>query len=88
MQLVLDQWENVALHPGVGGTLQVIERTELIAYEFYWNDQEGVSHLIGILPERRKKPERITKESIMNWGKKLLGDSTEVKDIYFIEVSV
>ncbi len=69
-------------------TLQVIERTKLIAYEFYWNDEEGVTHLIGVLPERRKKPERITKESIMNWGKKLLGETPKVKDIYFIEVYV
>ncbi len=80
------------MHPSVAGlrTSQVslIERTKVIAYEFYWNDQGGVSHLIGILPERRKKPERITKESIMNWGRKILGDSTEVKNIYFIEVSV
>jgi hypothetical protein len=68
--------------------LSLIERIKLIAYEFYRNDQEGVSHLIGILPERRKKPERITRESIMNWGRKIVGDSTEAKNIYFIEVSV
>jgi hypothetical protein len=35
------------------------------AYEFYWRDSQGEDHLIGILPERRKDPKRITKRSIM-----------------------
>lgn len=57
------------------------------AYEFYWNDGKKVSHLIGILPERRKNLRRITKKSIMNWGRKISGDD-HTQNIYFIEVSV
>jgi hypothetical protein len=40
----------------------------MMAYEFYWRDETGKEYLIGILPERRKDPERITKESALNWG--------------------
>ena len=41
----------------------------MLAYEFYWVDKTEESHFIGILPERRKKPKRISKESILNRGK-------------------
>ena len=58
----------------------------MLAYEFYWLDETKKTHLIGILPERRKKPERITKESILNWGKMFIGDNSEIKDIYFVKV--
>lgn len=58
----------------------------MIAYEFYWDDETGKEHFIGILPERRNKPERITKESVLNWGRKIIGDNSEVNDIYFVQV--
>ena len=58
----------------------------MLAYEFYWLDRTEKTHFIGILPERRKKPERITQESILNWGKMVIGDNTDAKDIYFVKV--
>jgi hypothetical protein len=59
----------------------------MVAYEFYWLNEKEIAHFLGILPERRKKPERITKESILNWGKMFIGDNTaDVKDIYFVKV--
>ncbi len=61
----------------------------MLAYEFYWRDQEGRIFFIGILPERRRHPERITKNSILNWGLKVIGDhsdNSDVKDIYFDQV--
>ena len=60
----------------------------MLAYEFYWRDEGGKDHFIGILPERRRKAERITQESILNWGWKVIGDNSNVKDIYFVEVVV
>jgi hypothetical protein len=60
----------------------------MVAYEFYWRDEEGKDHFIGILPERRKNPERITKRSVLNWGCKVIADSLDVKDIYFVEVDM
>lgn len=60
----------------------------MIAYEFYWDDENGGEHLIGILPERRKNPERITEESIMNWAREIVGDSERINNIYFIKVEV
>ena len=60
----------------------------MMAYEFYWRDEKGEDHFIGILPERRRKPERITQESILNWGWKVIGDKSNVKDIYFVKVDV
>jgi len=60
----------------------------MLAYEFYSRDEMGRDNLIGILPERRKNPKRITQESIMKWGKIVAGENTEVKDISFIQVEI
>ena len=61
---------------------------DMLAYEFYWRDEKGKDHFIGILPERRRKPKRITQESILNWGWKVIGDNSNVKNIYFVKVDV
>jgi hypothetical protein len=41
-----------------------------------------------VLPERRKKPERITQKSIMGWAEKILDDKLSTKDIYIIQVPI
>jgi hypothetical protein len=48
----------------------------------------GMHVLLEILPERRKDPSRITEESIMNWVKKVIGDSIKVDDIFFSRVTI
>ena len=53
------------------------------AYEFYWEDKEAKEHFLGILPERRKNPERITDESILNWGRMILGEWVRFNKIKF-----
>ena len=58
----------------------------MITYEFYWLDESGDRHLIGILPERRKDSERITDESILNWGQEVIGDNPERKSVRFVKV--
>jgi len=60
----------------------------MIAYEFYYCDEKGKEHFIGILPERRKNPERITTDSVLNWGRKVIGDTPDVENIYFVRVEV
>ena len=57
----------------------------MVAYEIYWRDEIGDIHLIGILPERRKDPKRITDESIINWGRKYFGMNGNDEDISFIK---
>jgi hypothetical protein len=63
----------------------------MIAYEFYHRDQTGADRLIGVLPERRKNPGRITHESIMNWVRMVLHNMSEEEfnhDIYFVQVEI
>jgi hypothetical protein len=60
----------------------------MIAYELYLRDEANVFQLIGILPERRKNPERITPESIINWGKEILGDDVNLNNILYITKTV
>ncbi len=60
----------------------------MVAYEFYLADSEAEFHFLGILPERRKDPLRITQESIMKWGKSVAGDSVDVNKIYFVQTEV
>jgi hypothetical protein len=47
----------------------------MVAYAFYVNHSEENKSLIGILPERRKDPKRITQKSILRWGRMLLSDT-------------
>ena len=60
----------------------------MTAYEFYWRDEVGREHLLGILPERRKNLTRITQESIINWGRKIVLGNTKFKDIFFAQVEI
>ena len=68
--------------PAVGG------KQNMAAYEFYWRDETEKEHFIGILGERRKNPERISDESIINWGRKILDKNGDIKNIHFIKVDV
>jgi len=60
----------------------------MIAYEFYVYDEMEEFHSIGILPERRKDPLRMTRESVVKWGKMVAGDDADVNNIYFIQVEI
>ena len=58
----------------------------MVVYEFYLNDGSEEPNLIGILPERRRSPLRITRESIIEWGKLAAGSYVDPSSIYFIRV--
>ena len=60
----------------------------MLAYELYTFDKTKGYEFIGVLPERRKDPMRITKNSVMNWGKMLLGDKVDYKNIFFKRVTM
>jgi hypothetical protein len=57
----------------------------MVAYEFYWRDEIGRDHFIGLIPERRKKTERITPESISKWVRTFLDD---IADFDFNNVNI
>jgi len=60
----------------------------MIAYEFYLHDPIKGYELVGILPERRNNPKRITQKSVLHWAETVLGNGFSNKDIYFIEVTI
>ncbi|OGP88840.1 MAG: hypothetical protein A2156_07555 [Deltaproteobacteria bacterium RBG_16_48_10] len=60
----------------------------MVAYDFYCLDEIGNSHSIGILPERRKDPERITRESVTNWGKLILGEDAHLNHLFYVQVKI
>jgi hypothetical protein len=60
----------------------------MTAYEFYWCDGAGQFHLVGLLPERRSNLTRITQESVMNWGRSVVGDTLDANGFYFIQVEL
>ena len=62
----------------------------MLSYEFYWKDEIGKVHLIGILPERRRDQNRVTKDSIMNWVNKVVGNGSDNKfsNIFFTQVTI
>jgi hypothetical protein len=63
----------------------------MIAYEFYRRVPLGEDRLIGVLPERRKQAERITRESIMNWARLVVFTMPEDefhRNVYFLEIEI
>jgi hypothetical protein len=60
----------------------------MIAYEFYWFDKTEEAHFMGILREKRENLLRITRESVLNLGRKVIGSNEDVANIYFIQVEV
>jgi hypothetical protein len=60
----------------------------MLVYEIYAFNKKKGYELIGALAERRKNRARITKESVMRWGRMLLGDDVDSKDIFFKPVDV
>jgi hypothetical protein len=57
------------------------------AYEFYWRDPIKGYRLIGVLPEKRKNPSRITQESVINLAKELLGDNVDANEIFYVKIT-
>jgi hypothetical protein len=60
----------------------------MVVYELYWLNPAGEYQIIGVLPERRKNPMRITKNSVVNWGKMLLGNDVDSKKIFFKRLTI
>ena len=60
----------------------------MCAYEFYRFDKTEKAHFIGILKENRENLLRITRESVLNLGRKLIDSNEDVANIYFIQVEV
>jgi hypothetical protein len=60
----------------------------MLAYELYTFNKKKGYEFMGVLPERRKNATRITKDSVMNWGKSLLGDSVDGKNMFFKRVAI
>jgi hypothetical protein len=58
----------------------------MVVYRFYLRDAIKGDIFLGALPERRKNPQRITDESIINWGRKYFGkNGKDREDIFFIK---
>ena len=60
----------------------------MVAYELFSYDEKNGYDFLGVLPERRKNPKRITKESVLNWGRMILGSNAEGKKIFFKSVRI
>jgi hypothetical protein len=60
----------------------------MLVYELYTFNKEKGYELIGVLPERRKNPMRITKESVIRWGRMLLNDDVDSEDIFFKPIAI
>jgi hypothetical protein len=74
-------------HEKVKTSYNEMEEMPMKMYEVYeLNRTTGYGTMIGILPERRRDRNRTTRESVLNWGRVLLGDKAEEAEIYFVEI--
>jgi hypothetical protein len=60
----------------------------MIVYTIYYFGENEDVHFIGFLPERRKNPERITQESILNFVTTILGHEVNDNKIFFFQVTL
>ena len=60
----------------------------MVIYKFYFNDGREEDSLIGILPERRKSRRRVTRKSIMKWGKLAAGGNVDPNSIYYVKLDL
>jgi hypothetical protein len=60
---------------------------KIVAYEFYFRDPIKGYEFVGILPERRRDPKRVNKESIRRLGMKLTRKGRGSKDLFFTQVT-
>jgi hypothetical protein len=60
----------------------------MLAYELYAFNKKKGYEFIGVLPERRKNPMRITRDSVINWGKSLLGEEVDSENMFFKQVAI
>jgi hypothetical protein len=60
----------------------------MVLYEFYIKDGSNEPELVGILPERRKNKRRVTRKSIMKWGKIVAGSHVDPNSIYYVKLNV
>lgn len=58
------------------------------AYLFFMRSKTDRYELVGILPERRRVPERITPESIINWEREMWGPYVSLNDIFYITATI
>ena len=60
----------------------------MIAYEFYCREKERGDSFIGLLPERRRSPERIDQGSIIELLRTFLGYTVDIdfNNIYFKQI--
>ena len=61
---------------------------KIIAYEFCFRESRKGYEFLGILPERRKDPTRITKVSIKKLGRKIIGRTIDPKELFFTQVTI
>jgi hypothetical protein len=63
-------------------------RQNMVAYVFYFRDGCEEDSLIGVLPERRENKRRVTRKSIMRWGKLAAGSNVNPNSIYYVELNL
>ena len=67
---------------------EILTNNGMVGYKFYWRDPVKGYQLIGMLPERRRNPNRITNESVLNWEKKNFANNLNTEDMFFIDVEI
>jgi len=60
----------------------------MVAYVFYFKNGCEEDSLIGVLPERREDRRRVTRKSIMRWGKLAAGSNVNPNSIYYVELNL
>jgi hypothetical protein len=64
------------------------DRQKIFVYHFYRRERNGEDQFIGTLREKRRKKERITHASIMNWAKIHAPKDVFEERVYFERIEI
>ncbi len=60
----------------------------MIVYEVYLHREGEKRELIGVLPERRNRKERVNSESIVNWSKEIFEGTVDRSSLFLVQKAI
>ncbi len=60
----------------------------MVVYEVYLHLEGEKKELIGVLPERRNRKERVNSESIVNWSKEIFEGTVDRSSLFLVQKAI
>jgi len=59
----------------------------MVVYKLYKHDQTEEPNLIGYF-RKEERSQKNHEESVLNWGKEVAGESSDINNLYFVQTEM